>query len=119
MASEAVETFARLLIEQVRDEAIRQSDRTFRDKSRQGERWREVAATKGPRETVLELIPDIADETIEALIIAIEEGPLHLYFAPGDGEPRDLKVVGRGEMLGYYADEECWVTQYSHERFYP
>jgi hypothetical protein len=119
MASEAVETFARLLIQEVRDEAIRASDSRFENRGSHGQRWREVVAGMGPREAVLELIPDIVDETVRALIVAIEEGPLHMYFAPEGGEPQDLEVVGRGEMLGCYADEEEWITRYSHERFYP
>jgi hypothetical protein len=121
MSQDAAEEFAKALIEQVRDKAIHDADRMLTNKGPWRDRWRKVVATMSPEEVLHELIPDIVDCSVRKLLAAIEEGepPLHLLYQPQGGQAVDLAIVGKGEMLGNYADEEAWIARYSHERFYP
>ena len=117
--SELVEEFARALIRQVRDEAIDAAERQFTNRTAKGDRWRRLATELAPRDLVIELIPDVVDEAISALLWAIDDGRLALWFKPAGGQAEDLRVAGEGEMLGWYADESEWLTRYSGQRFHP
>ncbi|MCA9242677.1 MAG: hypothetical protein KDA32_01885 [Phycisphaerales bacterium] len=81
------------------------------------DRWREAIANRRAEELVGILIPDIVDQTIFALLHAIDDGALSLSFSASNGATVDLNAEGLGELSGWYIGSEGWREKYSSERF--
>lgn len=116
MPSPELEEFAKLLVQQVRDQAIRSCDRTLRADARSpvGMRWREAA--KGKTGTPPEVVvPDCVDETIFYLLQALDQGMLQLQFVASNGN--EVALHEDGELSGWYMGTGGWRAQYSEERF--
>jgi hypothetical protein len=114
MPSPEIEEFARLLVEQVRDPAIRGCDMNLRADTTyaSAKRWKSLASTEfgdSPKDVV---IPDAVDATIARLLIAIDGGMRLLYVA-SDGKVVDLSDDGMGELSGWYS---VWRDKYSTQR---
>ncbi len=109
-----LQLFARLLMEQVRDRAIQSCDMNLREdvENPVAKRWRERGVTR-----VDVAIPDIVDETIFAILNAVDQNKLRLLFVGGNGEPFDLAEEGMGELGGWFMGTGGWRAMYSHERF--
>jgi hypothetical protein len=113
-----IEEFARVLVQQVRDAAVRSCDRQLRPMagSPVARRWRESAGGgQGPSADIV--IPDCVDETIFYLLQAIDQGLLHLKFVSGSGKEIDLTQEGLGELSGWYMCSGGWRAMHSEERF--
>ena len=115
MTSAEILEFARLLVERVRDEAIRSCDQQTKSSvmSPVARRWRRAGAA----EQAGAVIPDCVDETVFQLLRAIDDGTLQIRFVAGDGRVVDLGVDGGGELAGWYMGSGGWRGQYSEERF--
>lgn len=117
MPSRSIEEFAKRLVAEVRDEAIRECDSLLLPTSRSpvSERWRRVSeGPSGP--PAREIIPDCVDRTLMLLLDAIDEGRLRLQFVDADGNVVDLVNEGHGEMMGWYGGSPSWRSMYSKER---
>ena len=116
MPSKAIEEFAQLLIRHVRDEAILSADMSLDPEcnSVSAKRWRQ-SMKRGTVSFAKEIIPDVVDDTVFALLHAIDEGLLHLSFRSEFGRLVDLSEAGESEMGGWYLGGG-WRAKYSRER---
>jgi hypothetical protein len=105
--------FAQLLVQHVRDRAVRMSDTNLRTgaNSAVAKRWR-AAGVQRPEV----VIPDVVDATVFALLSAIDQGMLRLQFVSKDGTKIALTEEGLGELSGYYMSSDGWRATYSKER---
>jgi hypothetical protein len=109
--------FAQVLMRQVRDRAIGECDRLAQGSVRgpSGKRWQEVIARESPEATLLELIPEIVDQTLFQLLDAIDNGAFPLHWQGEDGSIEYLRDLGGDEMAGWLAGGD-WPRDYSNER---
>ena len=114
-----IDEFAKLLVEQVRDRAIRTYDRTIGNgpKTAMANRWHAAAKSGRPEDLARAVIPDIVDTTISQLLGAIDQELLHLSYIASTGRSVDLSVEGRGELSGSYKGPHGWIAQFSKERY--
>jgi hypothetical protein len=117
MPNPEIEEFAKILVEWVRDDAIKTSDMLLRPNGRSpsAKRWREAARDGTPDRVATVAIPDIVDDTIFCLIQAIDQGVLNVSFVASDGEVVDLVSEGLGELSGWYMG--FWIGRYTKERY--
>ncbi len=119
MPNIVIEEFAQILVEHIRDAAIKSSDRELQPgaESPVAKRWRE-AAIDGKTENILKTaIPDIVDDTIFYLLRAIDQGLLKLTYIASNGKTIELDKEGLGELSGWYMGSDGWRSMYSKERF--
>ena len=116
MKEEVIE-FAKLLIQNVRDLAIKSGDvqlHTNNLNSPIAKRWHD-AKINGEIERLQEMIiSDSIDNTIFYFLHAIDEGLLNLSFKPLNGKEVNLSTDGLGELSGWYMGE--WRSKYTAER---
>lgn len=120
MASHEIEEFGRILVQQVRDYAIRSSESSLNPEAQDVEsrRWREKLSGSTPESFAREIIPDVVDTTIFHLLRAIDQELLRLSFPASTGKSVDLSAEGYGELSGWYmGGEDGWRAKYSKERF--
>lgn len=120
MPSTEIEEFAKILILEVRDAAIRSCDRSFDPNAADpiSKRWREAAASSRTSEAFARvLIPDIVDSTISHLLGAIDQELLQLSFSASNGDTVNLAAEGVGELSGWFRGHGGWCEKYSNERF--
>jgi hypothetical protein len=119
MPNTEIEEFATILIQQVRDEAIRSCDRTLREdaKGNEAKRWKQLIQEGNQEALVRALIPDIVDATVCALLRSIDEEILKLSFTTSNSKSCDLNEEGLSELVGWYAGIPGWRSTYSGERF--
>jgi hypothetical protein len=119
MPSQEIEEFARLLIQHVRDSAIRGCDMNLRPEN-QGPiatRWKEASAQESLKEPARTIIPDCVNATISKLLLAIDQGLLRVSFTSSTGKTIDLMDDGMGELTGWYLGKGGWCEKYSKERY--
>jgi hypothetical protein len=83
-----------------------------------GERWDMALKNATAREALTTLLPDIVDETIFALLDAIDNGVLRLTYASSAGDSIDLTDSALGEMAGWFMGNDGWRNHYCQERFF-
>lgn len=112
-----IEEFAKKLVEEVRDAAVRGCDVNLRPdvKNVVAMRWKE--AGRDMQSVAKVLIPDVVDYAIFYLLHAIDEGHLRLSFTDSAGKTIDLTEDGFSEMAGSYMGSGGWRSQYSKQRF--
>lgn len=116
MSNPKVEEFAALLVEHVRDRAIRACDARVSPgaTSPMARRWR---ALQQQGVDIPPLVPDMVDSAISCLLAAIDEGLLELEWEDERGARVDLTTEGEGEMCGWYGGSESWRSMYAKERY--
>lgn len=112
MDNSKINEFAHLLVQHVRDAAIRSCDLQLKPDSRSpiAKRWREEDSNAAA------IIPDCVDETLFQLLQAVDQGVIRLSFHPKASESIDLSEVGLGELSGSFMASGGWRTEFSHER---
>jgi hypothetical protein len=120
VSNETIEEFARLLVRHVRDATIQSCDTLLKPdcRSRTAERWRSTISDGDVHGSLNVIISDCVDETVFALLYAIDQGLLHLSFMSTHGKTVDLCEEGHSELAGWYIGSEGWRAMYSDERFY-
>lgn len=115
MPTREIEEFAKLLVSQVRDAAVRNCDLLLRPQvnSPVAQRWRGLNASSSDVGVV---IPDVVDESVFNLLRAIDEGVLRLKFVCSSGREVDLTEEGLGELAGWYMGSGGWRAMFSGER---
>ena len=118
MTNPEIEEFAKVLVQQVRDAAIRSCDSSLRPNATHSiaKRWKEAAAGD-PESFAKVIIPDVVDDTVFQLLQAIDGELVKLSFTASNGKTVDLTAEGLGELGGWYAGIPGWRSMYSHERF--
>jgi len=116
MPTAEIEEFAKILVRQVRDAAVRSCDRQLQPAARSpvATRWRDEGV-QGPSGNVV--IPDCVDETVFHLLQAVDQGLLRITFVASNGKTVDLAQEGLGELSGWYMGSGGWRAMYSEERF--
>jgi hypothetical protein len=114
-----IEEFARILVEQVRDAAIRGVDRRLRPDTADpvALRWKKTVDTRQLESIVRMVLPDIVDNTLFYLLRAIDQEMLRLSFTGSSGKAVSLTDDGLGELGGSYMGSPGWRAAYSRERF--
>ncbi len=117
MPSEKINEFAKTLIQQVRDPALRSCDMDCRPECQSigAQRWRRLGVSES-NQLAMTLIADCVDATMFWLLDAIDQGTLKLQFVRGDGSIVDLTSDGLGELGGWYVGSDGFCSKYSGER---
>ena len=115
--SPEIEEFAKILVEKVRDAAIRSNDRRLKAQHVIAKRWKEAAAGGSPETFAKVLIPDVVDDTVFYLLHAVDDGLLKLSFTASNGKTVDLSKDGLSELAGWYMGSDAWRAKYAKERF--
>lgn len=118
MSEFAIAEFSKLVVQKVRDVAIQECDRFGKSQSVAAKRWREAMNKGTPESFAKEIIPDIVDATICALLYAIDDQLLSLSFTASNGETINLGSATDG-LCGWYGPgtKDGWIAQHSKERF--
>ena len=92
MPSPEIEEFARLLVQYVRDAAIRSCDIAPRPNAINpvAKPWKEAARGGSPESIVSTVIPDVVDENCFYLLHAIDQEDLNLSFTAANGKCRSF-----------------------------
>jgi hypothetical protein len=114
-----IEEFAKILIEQVRDSAVRSCDEQMLPSRNTpiAKRWRAILNTGDIEELQKMMISDCIDETLFYLLQAVDQGLLNISFNATNGKRIDLPEEGLGELSGWYMGSGGWRSQYSKLRF--
>jgi len=118
MIQEELNEFAKLLVQNVRDLAIRSCDvqlYTNNMKSPTAKRWRDAKNGGNIDKFAETVIADSVDDAIFYLLLAVDEGVLNISFNAPNGKVVSLTPDVLGELGGYYAGE--WRSKYSAERW--
>jgi hypothetical protein len=120
MLSPELQEFAKLLVQNVRDAAIKGSDINLKSGARGpvALRWRAASGDRSPEALARVVIPDVVDAAVFYLLRAIDEGLLTLSFSASNGKAVDLTADGLSELSGWYMGSEGWREEYSRERFF-
>ncbi len=118
MPSAEIDEFVRILVTEVRDEAIACCDIELQPQANGpvAKRWRNKLGSGSCNELAAEMIPDCVDLALGALLDAIDNGLLRLSFVATTGKVVDLTEEGMGELTGWYMGGE-WISKYSQQRF--
>jgi hypothetical protein len=116
MPKPEIEEFAKVLVRQVRDAAVRNCDDLLQPHagSPAAKRWRQAG---GQSTAPNVMIPDAVDETVFCLLQAIDQGLLRMKFVTSEGKEIDLTAEGLGELSGWYMGSGGWRAMFSQERF--
>ena len=119
MPGPEIEEFAKLLVQHVRDAAIRSCDIALRPNAVNpvAKRWKEAVRGENPESIVSTVIPDAVDETVFYLLHAIDQEDPNLSFTAANGKTVDLPTDGLGEWAGWYMGSGGWRALYSQDRF--
>ncbi len=118
MESLEIEEFARLLITEVRDRTIANSDRQLLNNanSPSAKRWSKLNA-KANEDLVRAVIADCVDQTIANFLIAIDQGVLNLKYLASNGKEVEL-TKSNDELTGWYMGSGEWREKYSAQRYF-
>jgi hypothetical protein len=111
-----IEEFARILVRQVRDVAVRNCDALLQPQASSpvARRWKGLDASSGDLGT---MIPDAIDEAVFSMLQAIDQGLIRLKYVSSAGREVDLTEEGLGELSGWYMGSGGWRAMFSGERF--
>lgn len=120
MPKPEIEEFAKILVQRVRDAAIRSSDRRLNGPSANpvAKRWRDAVSDSNLEKAAGTIIPDVVDDTIFYFLQTIDQELLRLAYIADNGSSVDLVVEGNGELAGWYMGSDGWRRSYSEERFF-
>jgi hypothetical protein len=92
MPSPEIEEFAKMLVKQVRDSAVRSGDQQLRPNAENvvANRWRAAGHDGSLHSIAKVLVPDIVDDAVFYLLQAIDQGLLRLSFTASNGNIVDL-----------------------------
>jgi hypothetical protein len=118
--SEEIEEFASDLVREVREIAV--SSCLFLAEGgvsgAAGRRWDGQIGTEEARAVVVDLVPDIVDLTLFALLDAIDTGRLKLHWQSSDSvSPLNLEDIGHSEMAGSFIFPDGWRRSYASTKW--
>lgn len=117
MLQKEILEFAKLLVQNVRDSAIKSCDNQLyaqNMKAPMAKRWREAKNKENMNEFAEMIIADCVDETLFYLFKSIDEGFVNLLLKASNDKTIDLTNEGLSELSGWYIGE--WRYEYSQER---
>ena len=119
MKNQAINEFAKALIEHVRDRAIRNCDQNLAPGAGApvAKRWASAINNDDAQAAIQGAIADCVDETIFCLLNAIDQGQFPIAYG-STGDAVDLGSEGLGELSGWYMGSNGWRSQFSKERYF-
>ena len=117
MIKEEIIEFAKMLVQKVRDNAIRSADNQLYGQNLNSpiaKRWIEAKKGKDFNKFGESVIADCVDDTIFYFLLAVDEGLISISFQMPDGRNAPLSDEIIGELGGWYIGE--WRNKYSSER---
>jgi len=117
MSNEETIELAKLLVQNIRDMAIKSCDiQLYADNMRSpiAKRWRDARNNGNVDKFAEMIISDTVDDTIFYLLLAIDEGLLNISFTSSDGKKVSVEGDIIGELGGSYMGE--WRTKQSTQR---
>lgn len=117
MTQENIIQFAKLLVQHVRDAAIKSANvQLYTDNTNSpiAKRWQNAKESGDFDEFGEMIIADCVDNTIFYFLLAIDEGLLNTSFMASNGKSVALTNDIIGELGGWYMGE--WRSKYSKER---
>jgi len=119
MITDEIQEFARLLVQNVRDSAIKSCDMQLQPNANSpiAKRWREAKINSKIDNLPEMMIPDCVDETVFYLLQAIDQGILDLSFKSVSGKVVNLSKEGLGELSGWYMGSGGWRSEHSEQRY--
>ncbi|WP_445369946.1 hypothetical protein ACH5Y9_25515 (plasmid) [Methylomonas sp. BW4-1] len=119
MLCNEIQEFAKVLIEQVRDSAVRSCDDQMLPNMNTpiAKRWRAMLNNGDIEGLQKMMISDCVDETLFYLLQALDQGVFNISFNASNGKRIDLSEEGLGELSGWYMGSGGWRSQYSQVRF--
>lgn len=117
MTQEETTYFAKLLVQQIRDTAIKNCDDQLYAtnlKSPVANRWRQAEEEMDMKEFGKMIIADAVDETISYFLDAIDNRVLNVSYNLPNGKTINVSGEIIGELLGWYIGD--WRFKYSKER---
>lgn len=117
MRQEEFKEFAKLIVESIRDVAIRNADNQLyatNMNSPIAKRWRDIRNSGDIDKFGETIIADTVDDTIGCFLLAIDERLMNLSFNSSDGKNTISVNDLVGELCGWYMGE--WRLAYSSER---
>ncbi len=117
MSNEETIEFAKLLVQNIRDMAIKSGDvQLYSDNMRSpiAKRWRDAKYSGNADKFAEMIISDTVDDTIFYLLLAVDEGLLNISFNTSDGKKLSVEGDIIGELGGWYMGE--WRTKQSTQR---
>ncbi len=112
-------SFGERLVRFVRDEAIATCDRLADGQMRgvRGERWASTLSDDACRRAATQIIPDVVDEALFRLGLAIDNGDLPLGWRASDGSFVGLEELAGQEVAGWLAPGAGgWIEEFARER---
>ncbi len=116
-----LDDFAERLVRVVRDRTILACDELARGNvgGPLGSRWKSATEVEACKVAILELIPDVVDQTLFHLLDAVDNAQLPLGWRRQDGSVDDLQAVGEGELGGWLMmGDGGWLDRFSTQRFF-
>ncbi len=119
MTADSTERFGRLLVELVRDKAIRNCRARIQSgtKSAIGKAWANAISSRNPESITDTVVIDCVDDAVFFLLNAIDDGTLPISLREADGNSANLTEEGHGELAGWYMGSDNWRERYSTEPF--
>jgi hypothetical protein len=119
MLQEEIIEFAKLIVQNVRDSAIKSCDSQLYGhniNAPMAKRWRDEKNAGNIEKFGQMIIPDAVDEAIFYIFQAIDEGFFNLSLTAPNGKVINLTAEGLGELSGWYIGE--WRQEFSKERYH-
>ena len=117
MTQEEITEFAKLLVQNIRDAAIKSADVQLyatNMNSPIAKRWRSIKESGNIDKFAETIIADTVDDTIAHFLLAIDKRLMNLSFTSSNGKNTFLTSDLIGELSGWYIGE--WRSKYSSER---
>ncbi len=119
MSIEERNEFAKLLVQNIRDMAIKSCDVQLyanNMRSPSAKRWRDAKDSGNTDKFAEMVIADTVDDTIFYLLLAVDEGLLNISYNTDDGKKVNVDGDIIGELGGWYVGE--WRTEHSTQRYF-
>lgn len=119
MPKPEIEEFAKKLVENIRDAAIKNCDSQLNENMNApvAKRWRELKKKGNLEELQKTMISDCIDEVVFSVLMSIDQGLLNISYKTDSGKAINLPEEGLGELSGWYMGSGGWRAIFSKERF--
>lgn len=122
MSKAALDKFGMLLMDRVRDIAIRETDAGIRGKSKaqiSRQIFREILGNAGPetRDALLKATPIIVDTVLHYVLWMFEDEPaLKISFESSGENVPDINAISDG-LSGEIFGQDGWIVRFSKQRY--
>lgn len=112
---ELLDVFGEILMKSVRDEAIKQWEKTIQGelKSQESQKLHKLISSSGQSQLFIDLVPKIVDTTLHHLLWAFEQNELiDINVSNEDSKQISIKEISDG-LAGELYTEDGWISRFS------